>query len=323
MPNFIELCAGCGGLSKGLIYAGFTPILLNDNNKDCCNTLKINHVGVNIFCGSFDELDLSQYVDNIDLLVGGVPCQNFSTAGDRSGLVGSKGSLMLKFIEVIGTIRPKFFLIENVKGLVSHANGNTLKHILNLIDDIGLYDVKYKVLNAVNFEVAQKRERIIIVGSLKFLNIDYEFPLGSDNIKVLGDVISDLTTSIGASYPEKKQQLFSLIPEGGCWINLPEDLQKSYMKNSFFSSGGKRGILRRLALDQPSLTLLCSPSQKQTERCHPIENRPLNIKEYARIQSFPDEYIFTGSLTSQYKQIGNAVPVNMAKHLGESIIKYF
>ena len=112
-----------------------------------------------------------------------------------------------------------------------------------------------------------------------------------------------------------------MIPQGGCWVNLPEDLQKSYLGSSYYSGGGKRGILYRLSMDQPSLTLLCTPSQKQTERCHPLEERPLTIREYARIQTFDDSYMFSGSVTSQYKQIGNAVPVELAKQIGHALFK--
>lgn len=112
-----------------------------------------------------------------------------------------------------------------------------------------------------------------------------------------------------------------MIPQGGCWVNLPEELQKSYLGKSYYTSGGKRGILHRLSMDKPSLTLLCSPSQKQTERCHPLEERPLSIREYARIQSFDDDYNFYGSMASQYKQIGNAVPVELAKYIGLSLIE--
>ena len=129
--------------------------------------------------------------------------------------------------------------------------------------------------------------------------------------------------SNGTKYSQEKIKLFKLIQPGGCWINLPLELQKEYLKKSFNSSGGKRGILARLSMEKPSLTLLCSPSQKQTERCHPLEERPLTIREYARIQTFPDNYEFIGSLTSQYKQIGNAVPVELAYHLGLSLKKLF
>ena len=112
-----------------------------------------------------------------------------------------------------------------------------------------------------------------------------------------------------------------LVPEGGCWVDIPDDIARQYMGNSYDSGGGKRGILKRLDMKKPSLTLLTTPSQKQTERCHPIETRPLQTLEYARIQTFPDNYKFSGSINQIYKQIGNAVPVKLAEALASSILK--
>ncbi len=176
-------------------------------------------------------------------------------------------------------------------------------------------------MDASKYSVPQKRERVFIVGVLKSINLSFEFPKECITKKVLKDVLVNVPVSNGLKYNQKKQDLFKMIPQGGCWINLPEHLQKEYLGNSYNSGGGKRGILYRLSMEKPSLTLLCSPSQKQTERCHPLEERPLTIREYARIQSFDDKYEFVGSINSQYKQIGNAVPVELAKHMGNSLIK--
>lgn len=113
-----------------------------------------------------------------------------------------------------------------------------------------------------------------------------------------------------------------LVPPGGCWVDLPEQIAKDYMGKSWYSGGGKRGMARRISWDEPCLTLTTSPSQKQTERCHPDETRPFSIREYARIQSFPDEWEFSGGVGAQYRQIGNAVPVNLAKYIGKSLVHY-
>ena len=180
---------------------------------------------------------------------------------------------------------------------------------------------QYKCLDSSKFNVPQKRERVFIVGVLKSLNRSFSFPEECLQKKVLKDVLTEsIPISPGSSYNQIKQDLFKLIPQGGCWVNLPEDMQKEYLGKSFFSGGGKRGILYRLSMEKPSLTLLCTPSQKQTERCHPLEERPLRIREYARIQSFDDDYEFIGSVNSQYKQIGNAVPVELAKAMGLQLI---
>lgn len=319
--SFIEVCAGGGGLSSGLIKSGFIPVLLNDNNSDCCKTLKQNHPDANIICGSMDKIDYSNYIGKIDLLTGGVPCQSFSQAGLRKGLDDPRGDLMLKFIDILNLVKPKLFMIENVKGLLTHENGETIKKIINALNQNNLYNITYKCLDASKYEVPQKRERIFIVGVLKSINRSFEFPEESINKKVLKDVLVDVPVSNGLKYNQEKQDLFKMIPQGGCWVNLPENLQKEYLGNSYNSGGGKRGILYRLSMEKPSLTLLCTPSQKQTERCHPLEERPLTIKEYARIQTFDDNYEFIGSINSQYKQIGNAVPVELAKHMGKSLIK--
>jgi DNA (cytosine-5)-methyltransferase 1 len=317
--TFIEVCAGAGGLSTGLIKSGFVPLLLNDNNADCCQTLKNNHPATRIVCGSMSDLDLTEYTGKVDLLTGGVPCQSFSQAGSRKGLNDPRGDLILKFADLLDQVRPRIFMIENVKGLKTHNKGQTLMTVINNLNRSGLYNVKYEILNANDYGVPQKRERIIIVGVLKTCGVEYVYPTRDTRAHVLRDVLVDVPQSNEVHYPEEKRRLFDLIPQGGCWIDLPVDLQKSYMGKSYFSGGGKRGILHRLSMDKPSLTIMCTPTQKQTERCHPLESRPLTIRECARIQTFEDGYQFYGTVSSQYKQVGNAVPVELAKRLGDTL----
>ena len=195
-----------------------------------------------------------------------------------------------------------------------------MKKIIDTLNDIKLYNITYKCLDSSNYDVPQKRERIFIIGVLKTINGKFEFPKESSTKKLLKDVLYNVPESMCSKYNDYKISLFKMIPQGGCWINLPEDIQKEYLGNSYYSGGGKRGILYRLSMEKTSLTLLCTPSQKQTERCHPLEERPLTIREYARIQTFDDNYEFVGSLNSQYKQIGNAVLVELSKYMGLSII---
>ena len=319
--NFIELCAGAGGFSKGFINKNFNPLLLNDNDKKCCETLKKNHPNVNIICKNMEELDLIIY-KNIDLMISGCPCQSYSMAGKRLGFEDKRGNLLLIFLKNIENINPKTFVIENVKGLLNHNSGKSFKYILEEINKIGKYNVYWELLNSNDYDVPQKRERLFIVGVIKSIKKEYKFPEKEKYKPVLKDVLMNINygkVSEGYLYPEHKRKVMELVPEGGCWIDLPENIQKEYMKKSYFSSGGKRGIARRLSMDKPSLTLTTSPCQKQTERCHPIETRPLNLKEYARIQTFPDDYYFCGSISQKYKQIGNAVPINLAQRIAESI----
>jgi DNA (cytosine-5)-methyltransferase 1 len=321
--KFIELCSGCGGLSSGFLRVdGFYAELLNDKDKICCETLKLNHSNILVHCGSMNEIDYSSF-NNIDLLMGGVPCQSFSTSGLKKGLNDDRGQLIIDFCKIVKKIEPKVFLIENVKGLLHHNKGQTLETILNELD-VEKYNIQYQILNANDFGVAQNRKRLFIVGYKKELFLDtYKFPLPHSTKLVLKDVLRNVPLSEGYKYSEQKEKIMNLIPQGGCWIHLPKELQQEYMKKSFFSSGGKRGIARRLSMNEPSLTLTTSPNQTQTERCHPLETRPLTIREYARIQSFPDSYKFYGSIAQQYKQIGNAVPVNLAECIANSIKKLF
>lgn len=192
-----------------------------------------------------------------------------------------------------------------------------------MFENNGKYKVYHEILNSKDYDVPQKRERIIIVGVNSSINKIFTYPEKSKNIILLKDVLTDVPPSIGVIYPEHKEKIIRLVPQGGCWINLPENIQKIYMgERSMTAKGGKRGIARRLSMNEQCLTLTTSPCQKQTERCHPLETRPLNVREYARIQTFPDSYIFEGSISNQYRQIGNAVPVNMAFAIAKQIKQF-
>jgi DNA (cytosine-5)-methyltransferase 1 len=321
-PTFIEVCAGCGGLSSGFIKAGFKPLLINELQKTFCETLRKNHPGVLVKEGTMVDLDLKPYKGRVDILQGGVPCQAFSQAGERKGLEDPRGKLIVQFNKLINDCEPKMFLVENVKGLTNHEKGDTLKNILMLFENNGKYKIYHKVLNAKDYDVPQKRERILIVGVHSSITKEFTYPEKSKNIVLLKDVLTDVPESPGVSYPESKANVMKLVPQGGCWVDLPADIQKAYMgEKGLAAGGGKRGMARRLSMNEQCLTLTTSPCQKQTERCHPLETRPLNVREYARIQTFPDSYTFSGSVAKQYMQIGNAVPVNlayaMAKHIKE------
>lgn len=148
-------------------------------------------------------------------------------------------------------------------------------------------------------------------------------PTLKKNLKwlTIKDALKNVPISEGQNYSETKRKVLELVPPGGCWRHLPIDVQKSYMGKSFFSTGGRTGMARRISWDEPCLTLTCSPSQKQTERCHPEETRPFTVREYARIQTFPDQWNFCGGIGAKYKQIGNAVPVKLAKKIGVQLVK--
>ena len=289
-PTFIEVCAGAGGLSKGFMDNGFHPILLNDTDKYCTETLKMNHPNTDVMKGSMLDIDLEKYKNsNVDVLMGGVPCQSFSQAGKRKGIDDDRGQLIIHFTKMVDIINPKVFIIENVQGLVTHNNGKTLELVIHKINELNRYNIQYQLLNANDYSVPQNRKRLIIVGVRMDINKTFQYPKPHVYKPVLKDVLLDCPESPGAVYKKEKYDIMKLVPEGGCWIDIPEDIQKSYMGNSYHSGGGKRGILKRLDMNKPSLTLLTTPSQKQTDRCHPIETRPLQTVEYARIQTFPDD----------------------------------
>lgn len=316
----IELFAGAGGLGLGLENAGLKTVLLNEIDKDCVATLKSNRPNWNIIHEDVKKVDFKPWKGKVDVVTGGFPCQAFSHAGKRLGFEDTRGTLFHEFARAVKEIQPKIFWAENVSGLVSHDKGRTLQVILDVLkQDLDSYDVKYKVLDAVNFSVPQKRKRIIIIGTKKGIN--FEYPKEHGKIVPIKEALKDVPKSLGTSYSEKRKKVMELVPAGGSWVDLPVEIQKEFMGKSFFSTGGRRGMARRISWDEPCLTLTTSPSQKQTERCHPEETRPFTVREYARIQTFPDNWKFEGSVSSQYKQIGNAVPVKLAEEVGKQIIK--
>ena len=327
--TLIELFAGAGGLAIGLENAGFKSSLLNEIDKNACATLRKNRPEWNVVEGDIAEIDFSQYRDKIDIVSGGFPCQAFSYAGKKRGFEDTRGTLFFEYARAVKEINPKVIVAENVRGLLNHDDGRTLDTIKKIIDELGYDLVEPKVLKAVFYQVPQKRERLILVAIRKDISkvVSFNWPAPYKRIMTMKDALkkghlynSDVPASDGQKYPERKVEILSKVPEGGYWRDLDDDLQREYMGGSYFLGGGKTGMARRLAWDEPSLTLTTAPAQKQTERCHPSETRPLTVREYARIQTFPDEWEFCGSISSQYKQIGNAVPVNMAQALGRSLV---
>lgn len=319
--NVIELFAGAGGTALGFENAGLKHLLLNELDKMACQTLRKNFTqDTNIICEDVRNISFSEYLGKVDIVQAGFPCQAFSCAGKSLGFEDVRGTLFFEFARCIKETLPKIAVGENVKGLINHDGGKTLTTMINIITSLG-YKVEYKVLNSQYFDVPQKRERLIIIAIRNDLNIKIQFPTKMDYTISLKDALKDCPMSLGQKYSKLKYDILHLIPEGGNWKSLPTELQKQYMGKSFYASGGKTGIARRLSWNKPSLTLTCSPAQKQTERCHPTETRPLTIREYARIQTFPDRWEFNGSISSQYKQIGNAVPVNLAYHIGKTLIE--
>jgi DNA (cytosine-5)-methyltransferase 1 len=315
--SVVELFAGAGGLALGMENAGLNTKLLVEVDKNAIETLQKNRPNWNIV--GDDIANVSFEGVKVDIITGGFPCQSFSYVGKRMGFEDIRGTLFFEYARAIDSIKPKIIVGENVRGLEKHDEGRTLKTMLQILDELG-YRVEYQILRSQYLDVPQKRERLVIIGVRKDLDLPICFPKEQDYTVSVREALVDVPPSPGQSYTKTKYEVMSLVPEGGYWRDLPMDIREKYMGASFHLGGGKTGMARRLAWDEPSLTLTCNPAQKQTERCHPSETRPLTVREYARIQSFPDTWIFTGSTASQYKQIGNAVPVNLGYHIGRCLI---
>lgn len=326
--KLIELFAGGGGLALGLEQAGLEHIGLVEIDKYAVETLKYNRPNWNVICEDVEvvasrdlEKEFNIKKGELDVLSGGAPCQSFSYAGKRLGLEDTRGTMFYHYATFLHKLQPKIFLFENVRGLLTLDKGKAYKTILNIFEDEG-YTTIYQVMNAWDYGIAQKRERLITIGIRNDLRekANFKFPKKHTYKPVLRDVLKDVPKSECAQYSAVKKKIFKLVPPGGYWKDIDPEIAKEYMKTCWNMGGGRTGILRRLSYDEPALTVLTTPQMKQTERCHPDEERPFSIRENARIQSFPDDWSFCGTLGAKYKQIGNAVPCKLAKEIGISIV---
>ncbi len=324
----LELFAGAGGLALGLEKAGLSCILLNEIDQWACKTLRQNRPNWKVAEGDIAEQSFKSYKGKVDIVTGGFPCQAFSYAGKKRGLDDTRGTLFYEFAKTVRDVEPLICVGENVKGLVSHDNGNTLRTMISALVDIGYDVLTPKILKAAYYNVPQKRERLIIIGIKKGSGIEFNYPKPNSRMMNISEALkagklyaTDVEESKGQEYPERKKEIMEMVPAGGYWRELPIEVQKEYMLKSFYLGGGKTGMARRISWDEPCLTLTTSPAQKQTERCHPDFTRPFQTREYARIQTFPDDWVFAGSMNQIYKQIGNAVPVNLAYAIGKELVR--
>lgn len=338
----ISLFSGAMGLDLGLMAAGVNIVIGQDFDSSCVQTMLANgHSGLLGDIRTFSPETLLE-VSNMRpgepfLVCGGPPCQPFSTAGKRLGITDPRGSLFLDFVRMIDYIRPRFFVMENVKGLMSSplkdekgkdTREKVLDVILNEFRRLN-YKTVYGVLDAVNYGVPQFRERFVLIGSRDNENIFLPMPTHfrvhqNENYRwrTLRTAIADLENFEGEceTFSENRLKFLRMVPEGGNWKDLPVETLEDAMGGAYKSGGGKVGFYRRLSYGQPSPTVVTSPVQKATMMCHPVKDRPLSVAEYARIQQFPDDWIFAGTTQSKYKQIGNAVPVGLARAVGEALM---
>ena len=348
--DVISLFSGAMGLDIGLKKAGLHIVIGQDFDQTCVDTMKAN--GYEVLGGDIRQIEPQEILDITGLhigepfmICGGPPCQPFSTAGKRLGINDPRGSLFMDFIRMIDYIRPRFFVMENVKGIMSaplkhvpaaerdeldpdQKLGTVLDVIQSEFQKLG-YKTVHGLLDAVNYGVPQFRERFVLIGSRDFEDIFLPVPTHFQmhqnpeyRWKTVGETIRDLedeSGECGKLTPERMKYL-RMVPEGGNWRDLPGDIIPEAMGGAYESGGGKVGFYRRLTYAQPSPTITTAPAQKATMLCHPRKDRPLSVHEYARLQQFPEDWVFVGSTAAKYKQIGNAVPVGLAEAIGKAVM---
>lgn len=356
-PKLLSFFSGAMGLDIGLEKSGFETILACEIDKYCRQTILKNKPNIVLLedIRNYSDEDIRkasglQDNEDIDLIVGGPPCQAFSTAGKRQGFEDERGNVFLTFIDIALKLKPKYLVIENVRGLLSapykpqkpfktsmgmppktpqNEKGGALFHILNILQNSG-YSISFELYNSANFGTPQKRERVIIICSRDGKKVPYLRPTHSENgeynlpkWRTFKDAVENLIINHHTFIPfsEKRLQFYKLLKSGQYWKHLPENIQKEAMGQSYYLGGGKTGFYRRLAWDRPAPTLVTHPAMPATSLGHPEENRPISIEEYKRIQEFPDDWYISGNTLQQYKQIGNAVPVSVGKAIGDLILK--
>lgn len=355
----LSFFSGCLGLDLGLEQAGVHQVLACEVDKRTRESIQANRPDVTLLDDilSYEASDIRALAglkegQRPTLIVGGPPCQAFSTAGKRQAFSDPRGNVFLKYIQVIEELQPEFAVIENVRGLLSAAlqhrpmeqrgkehppltkeelPGSALAHVIEWLERIG-YGVSFNLYNSANFGVPQIRERVILIASRDGKKLPYLRPTHSNDPafglpkwRTFGESVQGLSEDkmTGVAFPEKRLKFYRMLGPGQYWKNLPTvELQQEALGKSFFSGGGKTGFLRRIAWDRPAPTLVTHPAMPATDLAHPVEDRPLSVQEYMRIQQFPDDWVIKGKPTDQYRQIGNAVPVGLGQAVGRAILDH-
>lgn len=360
VPDIVALSffSGAMGLDIGMEKAGIKALLACEFDKACRMTIQQNRADMALIgdINKYAALEILRMAKvpagrQVDVIFGGPPCQAFSTAGSRRGFHDERGNVFLKYIDIVVEIRPRYVVIENVRGLLSApfpyrenmeyeqciessiepVKGGALLHILRRLRRAG-YTISFELYNAANFGAPQTRERVVIIGYLGDRKVPYLNPTHSEDgsfglpkWKVLSDALAHLPKDVEhhhVDFPEERLKFYRLLKEGQYWKNLPLEMQKEAMGNSYYLGGGKTGFYRRVSYKRPSPTLVTHPAMPATDLAHPVEDRPLSVEEYAVIQEFPATWHICGSLLDQYKQIGNAVPIALGEAIGKAIIRH-
>lgn len=329
------------GLDLGLEQAGMRTISVCESDKNAQNTIRANRPDVPLFPDISQVTVADVYratglrkTAQIDVVAGGPPCQTFSTAGTRLGLGDVRGNLLLTYVRLVTELRPRYVVLENVRGLLSakadNKPGGVLDLVFNMFQQAG-YSVSFNLYDAAYFGAPQNRDRFVLIGTLEDTPVPFLNPTHSN--RDTDDLPAWLTFKdatrglpdwghVFVPIPEKRLPYYRLVGEGENWRNLPPDVQPVALGGAYFSGGGRTGFYRRLAWHKPSPTLLTSPIMPATSLVHPTEDRPLSVQEYARVQGFPDRWLFEGPVMSQYRQIGNSVPVPLGYAIGRAVLNH-
>lgn len=354
-PIALSFFSGAMGLDQGIEQAGFDIRLACEVDKYCRQTIALNKPDMALIgdINNYSAHEILSYAglrrgDDVDLILGGPPCQAFSTAGKRNGFNDDRGNAFLTYLNIAFDIRPKYLVIENVRGLLScpmkhrphdmrgadypdltldELPGGALNFIISIIKKSG-YSFSFNLYNAANFGTPQTRERVVLVCSRDRPKPPFLVPThsadGMNSLKkwrTFRQATKGLANHHHLTFPEKRLKYYRMLTEGQNWRYLPDDLQKEALGNSYYAGGGKTGFLRRLAWDKPSPTLVTHPAMPATDLAHPEEDRPLSIEEYKRVQEFSDAWQLAGPLIEQYKQVGNAVPASLGRAIGSLIFR--
>ncbi len=352
-PIALSFFSGAMGLDLGIEHAGFEVRLACEFDKACQQTIRLNKPQLPLI-GDINDYTSREILthagltakDEVDLIFGGPPCQAFSTAGKRNGFNDTRGNVFCTYLKLAFEIRPRYLVIENVRGLLScpmqhrphemrgdgypdlsldELRGGALNFVLNTIHKAG-YAYSFNLYNAANFGCPQIRERVVIVCARDGEKPPYLTPTHSETgehglppWRTFREATQNIPKHTHIDFPEKRLVYYRMLKAGENWRSLPEKIQREALGKSFFAGGGKTGFLRRLAWDKPAPTLVTHPAMPATDLAHPEEDRPLSVEEYRRLQEFPDNWQFSGSILEQYRQIGNAVPVNLGCAIGKLI----
>ncbi len=342
----LSFFSGALGLDLGMEKAGIEAALFCENDRKCRMTIQAMRPNAALI-GDIAEYDAKRVLEmagvpkerRVDVIFGGPPCQAFSTAGSRKAFDDIRGNVFLRYVELVSEIRPTYVVIENVRGLLStpypmqagepSRKGGALKIILRHLRQAG-YSISFNLYNAANYGAPQIRERVVLIGKLGAKEkVSYLQPTHSEEEsyglpawRTFGEAVAGLDsgTMHHVDFPAKRLKYFKMLKEGQCWKDLPKTVQREAMGKSYDLPGGKTGFYRRISFDRPCPTLVTVPTMPATDLCHPVEDRPLSVEEYKRVQGFPDDWKICGNITDMYKQIGNAVPVALGEAIGKALI---